>query len=596
MKNLHVLWKQHRWLILIVVSFVILGTIYSMAVPMWEAPDESGHFPYILHLIRHHQLPDQRPGGKTVGEGHQPPLYYLIGAVAISWVDTSGLSLMHRSNPDFIWKGKGTDVNAAIHGSIETFPYQGTSLAMHLVRFLSVLMGAATVTSTYGIAQTLFPEQQSLAVGAALINATIPQFLFLSGVVNNDNLVIALSALSLWVMVKILQEGNTRRRSLILGATLGLALISKGSALQLLPLAGYAILFARGERSVRASLVYLAWMLVPALVLSGWWFARNWVLYADPLGLQLFLSTHPPFEGSDFTQWSTWRFFLQKMHTSFWAQFGWMNILLEPVIYRLLQGWYILVLIGLVLRGVRYTHSRKTAPHPTAFMLLWLSIGAAWAWVISYSITLGGFGWQGRYLFPALPAFSVLSALGLSRLVPQRWATLGAAVIALGILAVGCPWRYIMPTYPRPMLSRWQVILIPHRLRAVFGEEFDLLGYAVEPEIASPGETINLTLYWQARRVPANDYTVFVHLVNENGAMYGQHDSSPQEGSLPTTSWWYGDVVRDVHPVTIAPDAPPGDYTFRVGWYFWATGERILVREGSNQQETFVPLDNIVLK
>lgn len=598
MKNFQSFWQQHRWIVGIVVGFVVLGAIYSMAVPMWEAPDESGHFPYVLYLIRHRRLPDQRFTETTVGEGFQAPLYYLLGAVATCWVNADDLALVQRSNPTFIWSGRGDDVNAALHGSIETFPYRGASLSMHLVRFLSVLMGAVTVVSTFGIARTLFPERRKVAIGAALINAAIPQFLFLSGVVNNDNLLIALSALAVWTMVKILQEGNTHRRSLVLGTLLGLALISKSSALQLLPLAGFSLWFARDRRTVRAFLTNLVWMLVPTLVVSGWWFARNGMLYGDPLGLRLFLETHPSFTGSDFTQWETWRLFLQKMHTSFWAQFGWMNLLAEPIVYRLLRGWYVLVLAGLAVWGVCYVRTRETKPRSVTWMLLLLSIVAAWAWVIRYSITLGGFGWQGRYLFPALPAFSVLSALGLSSLAPRRWRwiVLGAIVAALAVLAIVGPWRYIVPAYARPTLSRWQEALIPHRQRAVFGDEFDLLGYEVEPQVASPGETINLTLYWRARTVPSNDYTVFVHLVDERGITYGQHDSPPREGSLPTTAWWHGDIVRDVHPVALAPDAPPGDYTFRVGWYFWATGERIPVREGGEQENDFVSLSKAVIK
>ena len=39
-----------RWLTVIVVAFLVLGLIYSVVVPLFEAPDEVWHFAFADHL------------------------------------------------------------------------------------------------------------------------------------------------------------------------------------------------------------------------------------------------------------------------------------------------------------------------------------------------------------------------------------------------------------------------------------------------------------------------------------------------------------------------------------------------------------------
>ncbi len=109
------------------------------------------------------------------------------------------------------------------------------------------------------------------------------------------------------------------------------------------------------------------------------------------------------------------------------------------------------------------------------------------------------------------------------------------------------------------------------------GDRISLLGYQVSTTTVGPGETMSVTLYWQAR-APANfDYTVFVQLLTDDGDIRGQHDAQPSDGQLPTSRWAVGEVVADSHRFTVAPDALPGDYRLLAGMYRWDTGERLPV-------------------
>ena len=118
---------------------------------------------------------------------------------------------------------------------------------------------------------------------------------------------------------------------------------------------------------------------------------------------------------------------------------------------------------------------------------------------------------------------------------------------------------------------------ISHPLSAVFGDQVRLLGYDFLPEQLHPGDTVRLTLYWEAVDTPAGDYTVFAHLLDEDGSMRGQHDGQPQGGMYPTHLWDRGERVRDVHEIQLDPEAPPGAYQFAVGLYTLESLQRLAV-------------------
>jgi 4-amino-4-deoxy-L-arabinose transferase-like glycosyltransferase len=112
-------------------------------------------------------------------------------------------------------------------------------------------------------------------------------------------------------------------------------------------------------------------------------------------------------------------------------------------------------------------------------------------------------------------------------------------------------------------------------LEADFGGQIRLLGYTLACDLEAA--TCNVQLYWQAADDLDVDYTVFVHLVGEDGHKAGQHDGVPQGGFYPTSAWKPGEIVVDEHQIDIAAGVPPGDYRLLVGLYRLDTGERLPV-------------------
>jgi len=109
-----------------------------------------------------------------------------------------------------------------------------------------------------------------------------------------------------------------------------------------------------------------------------------------------------------------------------------------------------------------------------------------------------------------------------------------------------------------------------------------LEGYEVTASRVKAGAEVVLLLYWQALSPIERDYTVFIHLLNEEGETVFGQDSQPRNGRAPTSSWRPGKLVVDAHSLTIPSHISPGKYRFAIGLYHLATGERLELMDESN--------------
>ena len=380
--------SEKRWLALILVLFVLLGATYAVMTPVFEASDELWHYPMVRHLADGNPLPvqvfDPDLAGPWKQEASQPPLYYWMGAALTFWINTSDMDEIRRENPH-VDNGLITqdgNRNLVVHDPVAD-PWQGTLLAVRVVRLLSVLLGAMTVYLTYRIARFAAPDRPEIALGAAAANAFLPMFLFISGSVNNDNLAIMLASLTLFLMIHLvvkeknqpqLAEGLDNNTGiqwrqlgqwLLLGSIVGLALLTKEGTIGLLPLAWgttFIVVWQQdkqrnGIRSISfiatvdwllrlmgKSILLFALLFLPVLLIAGWWYYRNIQLYGDWLGWSAFIAVlgqrgHP---ASLIQLWGERRGFLM----SYWGLFGGVNIPMPGWIYTILNALLLLSIIG----------------------------------------------------------------------------------------------------------------------------------------------------------------------------------------------------------------------------------------------------------
>ena len=125
-----------------------------------------------------------------------------------------------------------------------------------------------------------------------------------------------------------------------------------------------------------------------------------------------------------------------------------------------------------------------------------------------------------------------------------------------------------------------------HEFRVRFGDVAELLGYDLTTTEVAAGGPVTITLYWRALEGATRaDYTVFTHILAEDGRLVGQHDGPPAEGARPTRGWVAGEIVVDRHVMAFR-EPYTGPARIEVGLYDAATLERVVTERG----ETFALL------
>jgi len=151
----------------------------------------------------------------------------------------------------------------------------------------------------------------------------------------------------------------------------------------------------------------------------------------------------------------------------------------------------------------------------------------------------------------------------------------------------------LLLTHLRVGEPQFEVPSISYPQEATLGGKVHFLGYELPSQEVHPGEPVRLTLYWQCLEEMEASYTVFVHLLDEEGQIRGQGDALPQDGQLPTDLWVAGEVVVDSYEVPVAPEAEPGQYTLAMGMYDGVTGIRLPARD---EQGASLPDDRVLLR
>jgi hypothetical protein len=178
-------------LVFILIGYWIVGGMYAIYTPAWQAPDEPAHYNYIaqvaeggccpviqmgdwdseyLDTLKGHRFsPELLSHLPTIQyEDHQPPLYYLVAAPIFN------LS-------------------------------KGSLVAL---RLYSVALGTVIIVCAYAIGRILLPSRAWVAVSAAAFVAFLPQNVAILASVNNDALGWGLIAVTLLVTVWYLMRNS----------------------------------------------------------------------------------------------------------------------------------------------------------------------------------------------------------------------------------------------------------------------------------------------------------------------------------------------------------------------------------------------------
>jgi hypothetical protein len=105
----------------------------------------------------------------------------------------------------------------------------------------------------------------------------------------------------------------------------------------------------------------------------------------------------------------------------------------------------------------------------------------------------------------------------------------------------------------------------------VFQNELSLLGYEVNSERVTPGESLQLTLFWQALADVSHDYVIDLQLFDATGSEVGYWLGRPVRSGYATDRWQARQLVQDPWRVDLSPELSPGGYTLGVTLFDAAT-------------------------
>lgn len=395
----------------ILITYLVIATLFAWRVPAWQAPDEPAHYNYISQVSTGDLLPVIETGDwdndyleelkandfapaitgrlSTVQyENHQPPLYYWLAA------------------PVFLL----------------------TNGSLFAVRMVSVFMGLMTIILSYTVANTLFSERSYLSLAVMCLIAFLPQNVHILASVNNDALAYGVIAAMLLLCIQYLKDESLP--TWWLGISVGIAFITKTTTYFMAGIV-LIVIFIRWwlleEHDVSVILKRYLKFAIPASVSAFLYWGRNILTYGFPdfLGLQahdaIVVGQQRRIEFIEQNGIGTyWREAIDTTFNSFWGQFGWMEARLGDAVPAAL--WFIVVLLVIALTGLvvniwtaRFNNQDLTAKNikiqnaigVTLSLMLLLAI----AQYIYYNVTFVQF--QGRYLFVALIPFAIAIAVGI---------------------------------------------------------------------------------------------------------------------------------------------------------------------------------------
>lgn len=252
-------WKEKRWEILFVAAVLILLAVWAAIIPFGDAPDEKMRYSVVDYIVRHNALPrgddpELRNEIWGISYAFNPILSYMVSAVFVKFVK------LFTENSDVI---------------------------IFAARFVNVLLGTGTAYFVMKLGKRVFDGGASRLFIA--LAALLPQALFVFSYVNNDGLALFSGALIIYMWALAMEEGWSFK--ICTGLAVGIALLALsyynayGWALTSVLFFAATVLGGKRKWDFKTLFGRGGFIALLVLLLAGWWFVRNYVIYdGDFLG------------------------------------------------------------------------------------------------------------------------------------------------------------------------------------------------------------------------------------------------------------------------------------------------------------------------
>ncbi|HZY45923.1 MAG TPA: glycosyltransferase family 39 protein [Anaerolineae bacterium] len=557
---LHVSRVTRHSLLIILSTFVVLATLYSITTPIFEGPDEIWHYAFADHLANGGGLPvfEVNQSATFLRNGAHPPLYYWLVAAVIAPIDRSDFPAQFHFNlasPKITPGGQSDRPNLFIHTAHEDFPFHNTTLAVHLARLISIVLGVITIVGVWKVARQLLPDRDRLAIAATALAAFVPQFVYGSATVNNDALAAAATTWTVFALARLMEE-RSARWSILSGVLLGVTLLSKIGMVAILPLPLIGLLVSNNHEVskspsykknlrvfVSSWLKSIQWkqivvsgfiIYIAAFAIAGWWYVRNWNLYGDPLAWKQWqaltgVGRVPPSIGD----------FMHDMiglFGTFWADFSLRVDHTWVWVFSLLT---LIAVAGLIRRMIRHAWP-SIDWRGLVIALVWFGLLLSSA--VRYSFSINDI--HGRLLYPALAAIGVVLVLGLSgwnEIIGRRliFGAIGGLIVVNAIVPVGL----IQLAYAPPVVAA-----LPNGVTktSIKFDDIKLIGYRLKNEQIKSGESVAVATYWQSGG-PITEPLPILHGITSlatRGGIIDRIDYTLGTDAYPRWAWRPNEIVE----------------------------------------------------
>lgn len=464
-------------LVLLLSVVAVFGAGWTLMTAPWQAPDEIPHFGYVQTLVENKRLPggatnpySDELARSTQVTNSQPTIFH--GYAHPEWSSsrerawreeqrtldrTNGGGRQEASNyPPLYYFYEAIFYAAARDAEIHT--------RLGVMRLGSMLWLLVTALGAWLLAGELFGGRRLPQLLAGATAGMWPMLGFISGSINPDAMLYALSTLALWRGVVLLRRGLTLRRGLLFGALVGAATITKAAALVLIPPALLLLAFLwwrdrSGRMLLAAGLGALA-LAAPLAAWTGYTIASDRAAYAQAAQIGGTADAEG-FQTRELVSY-VWQFYLPRLpfmtevdhHVPVvsdlplfntwigmsWGTFGWVTTWWQKWVYQLFAAITAAVALTALWGAWRSRRGWVRDPRrrdPVVFLggVTLITLAALhWTDYGFYAAERGLFA-QGRYLFPLAGVGAVVVAFALTSL-PGRARSIVAGVWLGGLIVL----------------------------------------------------------------------------------------------------------------------------------------------------------------
>jgi hypothetical protein len=429
--------ERRRWLLVIYSLYFLLAIGYSLLMPLWEAPDEGAHYHLAWRVARKNEYASE----ELNYEATQPRAYYYFASLIVRVMDKidpkySDYYFPHEFKSNIRVRARRFDWNT------ENYRFL---LGVYVLRWVNIVFGALALWLNWKAFHFIAPDQPALRLGALALAALTPQYLHIMSSVNNDALGTLAGALLFYLGIQI-SKGSAAWLSLL--SIIPALLLPLTTKLTVLPLSA-------------ALIIIIGWK---------WFFSfqqKRWLLISFLMILFFTGILYVFFPGTIQMASSeiTWRLFslrkkgvtleylkviISQIIQTYWGNVGWLAVGLPHWIFNSLTA---LGFLGAVLHAYRLIRLKTKEPQ----FVLWVATFVIALFTIlavaRNGLTTGAT--QGRLLFPAIGALSILMVSGWHDILPERYqCKLPLIIIILMFLLNIALWVFgILPVYFQPFLD-----------------------------------------------------------------------------------------------------------------------------------------------